>query len=48
MYLCESVCILQQDAKIMLNYGPNGRGPLGKLWKGLLDEAGAGLSRPNS
>jgi hypothetical protein len=33
---------------IMLNYRPNGQRGLGRLLKGLLDEAGTGLSRPNS
>jgi len=34
--------------KIMLNYRPNGQRRLGRLLKRLLDEAEAGLSKPNS
>jgi hypothetical protein len=34
--------------KIMLNYRSNGRRRLGRPLKRLLDEAEAGLSRPNS
>jgi hypothetical protein len=45
IYLYESVCMLQQDAKIMLNYGPNRREPRGKGWKGLLDVVYHGPTR---
>ena len=34
--------------ELMLNYLPNGRRPLGRPLKRLLDEADSGLSRPNS
>ena len=35
-------------AKIMLNYGPNGRRRLGRPLKRLLDKAETSLLRPNS
>jgi hypothetical protein len=37
----------QQDAKIMLNYRPNGRRRHGRPLKRLLDEVETGLSRFN-
>ena len=38
----------QQNAKIMLNYRPNGRGRPARPLKRLLDEAETGVPRPNT
>jgi hypothetical protein len=48
IYVNEGVCILQQGTRIMLTFGPNERGPLGKPCKLLLDKDGTNLSRPRS